>query len=86
MHAKALGKSEHGGVEVLLKLMSSVSMGFGVDLIIRVDDLARVTLDKDVSRLDLAVDQPSGFDQVGVESGDVLYNVAVSSGSAVKDN
>lgn len=37
--------------------------GFGVDLVVRVDDITRATLGEDIFGLDLAVEQPSVFDQ-----------------------
>jgi hypothetical protein len=82
VHAKALRKSEDDSVEVILSL---VDTRLGVDLVVRVDEFTRATVNKDIVGLDLAVEQPSRLDQARLESRDVLYIVAVRIGKAVKN-
>jgi hypothetical protein len=85
VHAETLGKSEDSSEEVMLRFVDSVGVWLGVELVIRVDDITRVALNKDIVELDLAVQQSSGFDQARLEGEDVLYIVAVSIGEAVKN-
>lgn len=42
-------------------------------------------MNKDIVRLDFAVEQPSGFDQARLKGGDVLCIVAVRLGEAVEN-
>jgi hypothetical protein len=72
MHTETLGKSEDSSVEVMLILVDSVGIRLGIDLVVRVDDITRVALDKDIVGLELAVEQPSGFDETRLEGEDVL--------------
>lgn len=72
IHTEALGKSKDNSVEIVLELVGPIGMGFGIDLVIRVDDITRAILGKDIVGLDLAVEHPSGIDQVWLEGGDVL--------------
>jgi hypothetical protein len=69
---ETLGKSEDSSVEVLLRLVDSVGVWLGVELGIRVDDIARVALNKDIVGLELAVKQPPGFDQARLEGEHIL--------------
>jgi hypothetical protein len=69
---ETLGKSEDSSVEVLLRLVDSVGVWLGVELGIRVDDIARVALNKDIVGLELAVKQLPGFDQARLEGEHIL--------------
>jgi hypothetical protein len=82
VHAKTLRKSEDDSVEVMLSL---VDTWLGVNLVVRVDEFTRATVNKDIVRLDFAVEQPSGFDQARLKGGDVLCIVAVRLGEAVEN-
>lgn len=44
--------------------MGSIGMRFGVDLVVGIDDITRAILGEDIVGLDLAIEHPSGFDQV----------------------
>ena len=59
--------------------MRTVGESLGVDLIVRVDHVARVALlVQDVGGLGLTVEHPCGCDQARLEDFEILYIVVVS--------
>jgi len=70
--AEALGHGQDDGVVVLLELVGSVGAVL-VDLVVRVDHVARLALlVKDVGGLGLTVEHPSGFNQIRLKGVDVV--------------
>jgi len=70
--AEALGPGQDNGVVVLLELVGSVG-AVPVDLVVRVDHVARLALlVKDVGGLGLTVEHPSGFNQMRLKGVNVV--------------
>ena len=74
VNTKALREEDDNSVVVLLELLGSVGMMFGVGLIVRVDHVTRTAIlgGEDISALSLAVENPFGFDEVRLEGMDVV--------------
>ena len=70
--AEALEHSQDDGVVGLLELVDSVGVIL-VDLVVRVDHVARLALlVKDVGELGLTVEYPSGFNQERLKGMDIV--------------
>jgi len=62
-------------------LVDCFDLGLGVDLVVRDDHVARTALlgGEDIGRLSLAVDNPSGFNQMRLKGVNVVWLVSIRS-------